>query len=77
MNFSDIFKKDFIASYTSENISVPHIAAVLFITAVIACYIFVVYRLITKKTFYPFHKYFSPYPTIFKIYIFMLYQYMK
>ena len=52
MNFSDIFKKDFIASYTSENISVPHIAAVLFITAVIACYIFVVYRLITKKTFY-------------------------
>ena len=49
MNFSDIFKKDFIASYTSENISVPHIAAVLFITAVIACYIFIVYRLITKK----------------------------
>ena len=52
MNFSDIFKKDFIASYTSENISAPHIAAVLLITAVIACYIFVVYRLITKKTFY-------------------------
>lgn len=52
MSFSDIFKKDFLASYTSENISVLHIAAVLLITAVIACYIFMVYRLVTKKTFY-------------------------
>lgn len=52
MSFSDIFKKDFLASYTSENISVMHIAAVLLITAVIAAYIFMVYRLITKKTFY-------------------------
>ena len=52
MSFSDIFKKDFLSSYTSETISVPHIAAVLLITAIIACYIFMVYRLITKKTFY-------------------------
>lgn len=52
MSFSDIFKKDFLASYTSETISVPHIAAVLFITAIIAFYIFMAYRLITKKTFY-------------------------
>lgn len=52
MSFSDIFKKDFLASYTSESISVPHTIAVLLITAVIACYIFMVYRLITKKTFY-------------------------
>lgn len=52
MNFSDIFKKDFLASYTSEAISVPHIAAVLIITAAIAFYIFMTYRLITKKTFY-------------------------
>lgn len=52
MSFSDIFKKDFLSSYTSESISVPHIAAVLLITAIIACYIFMVYRLITKKTFY-------------------------
>lgn len=52
MSFSDIFKKDFLASYTSESISVPHITAVLLITAVIAFYIFMVYRLITKKTFY-------------------------
>ena len=52
MNFSDIFKKDFLASYTSDTISVPHIAAVLLITAVIAFYIFMTYRLVTKKTFY-------------------------
>jgi uncharacterized membrane protein YhiD involved in acid resistance len=52
MSFSDIFKKDFLSSYTSEAISVPHIAAVLVITAVIAFYIFMTYRLITKKTFY-------------------------
>ena len=52
MNFSDIFKKDFLASYTSDTISVPHIAAVLLITAAIAFYIFLTYRLVTKKTFY-------------------------
>lgn len=52
MNFSDIFKKDFLASFTSENISLPHITAVLFITALISVYIFIVYRLVTKKTFY-------------------------
>lgn len=52
MSFSDIFKKDFLASYTSDAISVPHIAAILLITAVIAFYIFMTYRLITKKTFY-------------------------
>lgn len=52
MSFSDIFKKDFLASYTSEAVTVPHAAAVLFITAVIAFYIFMVYRLVTRKTFY-------------------------
>ena len=52
MNFSDIFKRDFLASYTTEGVSVAHITAVLLITAVIAGYIFLVYRLITKKTFY-------------------------
>lgn len=52
MSFSDIFKKDFLASFTSENISVPHIAAVLLITAAVSVYIFMVYKLVTKKTFY-------------------------
>ena len=48
MSFSDIFKKDFLASYTSESISVPHIAAVLLITAAVSVYIFMVYKLVTK-----------------------------
>lgn len=52
MNFADIFKKDFIASYTSDGISVPHIVAVLLITCVLAFYMFMVYRIITRKTFY-------------------------
>lgn len=52
MNFSDIFKKDFLASFTSGTISMPHVAAILFVTALLACYIFVTYRLVTKKTFY-------------------------
>ena len=52
MGFSDIFKKDFLASYTSDSISTLHIVSVLVITCLIAFYIFMVYRLITKKTFY-------------------------
>ena len=52
MSFSDIFKGDFLAAYTSGSISVQHITAVLLITALIAGYIFIVYRLVTKKTFY-------------------------
>ena len=52
MNFSDIFKKDFLAAYANGNVSVLEVTAVLMMTAVIACYIFLVYRLITRKTFY-------------------------
>ena len=40
MGFSDIFKNSFLTSYTSDNISVIHITAVLLITCLIACYIF-------------------------------------
>lgn len=52
MSFSDIFKKDFLASYTSESVTVLHVTAVLVLTCIIAFYIFMVYRLVTKKTFY-------------------------
>lgn len=52
MNFSDIFKKDFLAAYVNGSVSVLEVTAVLMMTAVIACYIFLVYRLITRKTFY-------------------------
>ncbi len=52
MGFSDIFKKDFLTAYTNGNVSVLQVTAVLLITCIIACYIFAVYRLVTRKTFY-------------------------
>ena len=52
MGFSDIFKNSFLTSYTNYNIILIHIKSVLFITCLIACYIFLVYRLLTRKTFY-------------------------
>lgn len=52
MNFSDIFKKDFLTAYVNGNVSILEVTAVLLVTAVIACYIFLVYRLLTRKIFY-------------------------
>lgn len=52
MSYVDIFKKDFLTNYTNQNISLLHVGAVLAITAALACYIFMVYRLMTRKTFY-------------------------
>lgn len=52
MSYVDIFREDFLSNYTNPNISVTHVAEVLALTGILACYIFVVYRLITKKTFY-------------------------
>lgn len=46
------FISEFLTNYTSEDISVAHTIMVLGISCVLACYIYVVYRLITKKTFY-------------------------
>lgn len=52
MSYLDIFKDDFLSNYTSGDVSVTYVATILGITCLIACYIFVVYRLITSKTFY-------------------------
>lgn len=46
------FISEFLTNYTSEDISEAHTIMVLGISCVLACYIYVVYRLITKKTFY-------------------------
>ena len=51
MTFQDIFKKSFLAGYDG-NVDLKTVAIGLCITAVIALYIFFVYRLITRKTFY-------------------------
>lgn len=52
MGFQDIFKKNFIEKFTTENITVLQILGVLCLVAVISVYIFGIYRLVTRKTFY-------------------------
>ena len=51
-NFSDIFKKSFLEGFTGGDISTGRIAATLAVTVLIAVYIFVIYRVVTRKTFY-------------------------
>lgn len=52
MGFGDIFKNSFVARFTSEDITVLQIFGVLCLVALISVYIFGVYRLVTRKTFY-------------------------
>ena len=52
MGFQDIFKKNFIEKFTTEDITVLQILGVLCLVAVISVYIFGIYRLVTRKTFY-------------------------
>lgn len=50
--FNDILKKSFLESYTESGITTPRILAVLFITGVLALYVFFIYRMLTRKSFY-------------------------
>lgn len=52
MNFSDVFKKSFLQGYAGGDIGTVRIAVTLMVTCLLAIYIFYVYRLITRKTFY-------------------------
>ena len=52
MTFSDIFKRSFLEGFTSLDINIYTAASAMIITSIIACYIFIVYRLVTRKTFY-------------------------
>lgn len=52
MSFSDIFKKSFLDGFSSTDINVYTAAAAMLAASMIAMYIFVVYRVITRKTFY-------------------------
>lgn len=52
MSFSDIFKKSFLDGFTSIDINIYTAASAMMITSFIAFYIFIVYRLMTRKTFY-------------------------
>lgn len=52
MSTKDILKKSFLESITSADITPQEIFLVLLITTVLALYIFFVYRIMTRKTFY-------------------------
>lgn len=51
MSFKDIFKNSFLNGFT-DGIDIKTILIGLAVTAVIAIYIFFIYRLVTRKTFY-------------------------
>ena len=52
MNFKDIFKKSFLQGYAGSEITLVTIVAALVIASALALYIFLVYRVATRKTFY-------------------------
>lgn len=52
ITFSEIFKKSFISSFNTGNLSLRFIVLSLAAACFFAVYIFFVYRLITRKTFY-------------------------
>lgn len=52
MSFKDIIKKSVLESFTGSNITTATVCITLGITIILALYIFVVYYLSTRKTFY-------------------------
>ena len=52
MGFKDLFKTSFLEGFTSMDITTGKIAATLIVTALLALYIFAIYRLVTRKVFY-------------------------
>lgn len=52
MSYSDLFKKSFQEGFAPADITTTTAAAAMLITCALALYIFVVYRIITRKTFY-------------------------
>lgn len=52
MTYKDIFKNSFLSGYASSNIDTKTIIICTLITAVIGMFIFVMYRVVTRKTFY-------------------------
>ena len=52
MGFQDVFKKSFLEGFTSMDISAGRIMATFAVTCILACYIFLIYRLMTRKSFY-------------------------
>ena len=52
MSFKDIFKKSFLEGFASAEITTPTVIVALGIACALALYIFFVYRVVPRKTFY-------------------------
>ena len=52
MSFKDVFKKSFLEGFAAAELNGRVILAALGIAAMLALYIFFVYRVMTRKTFY-------------------------
>ena len=52
MNFKDIFKKSFLEGFASTEITTITIVTAMAIACALALYIFLTYRVMTRKTFY-------------------------
>lgn len=52
MNYIDIFKKSFLEGYASANLTVKSVLVCMLITILIAAYVFMVYRMINRNSFY-------------------------
>ena len=52
MTFSNIFKKSFLEGFVHSQLTIKSIVAVLGITCLFSIFMFIVYRVLTRKTFY-------------------------
>ncbi len=52
MTFKDIFKKSFLEGFSSVEITTMTVLVALAVASALALYIFFVYRIVTRKTFY-------------------------
>jgi len=52
MNFKDVFKNSFLEGFTSMDISTSKILATFVVVVLLSLYIFAIYRVVTRKTFY-------------------------
>ena len=50
--FSSIFKRSFLEGYANIELSTTQILIVMFFSLLVGIYIYLVYRFLTKKTFY-------------------------
>ncbi|MBE6924359.1 MAG: DUF4956 domain-containing protein [Ruminococcaceae bacterium] len=52
MTFADMFKKSFLEGFTSTDINIYTAAVAMLAASFLAVYVFLVYRILTRKTFY-------------------------